>query len=280
MLNRERQERMRLPWKPARDVSQARTNVKVGVRVHVDPQQDGQGEDSSGENVIENKRQPLGTFWELELDFFLAQQFWFYFCMKTEGSLRGSVCARMHLCPMLPRKLAKGLQIDFPNQKGSFQAVNSILMLIIQQQRRTEIPLKLEQSKSGCSQWVGENVILSSSKLQLLKACMVNQRSITVTQSSGGREGADRRQAQRDQKQRIPRAQKRLTPFNHWRCRLNSARCFGPRNYWCQRETAAHIVSLGEKLQNKDPVSQSVQHYCGFTVSLREHGRNMETTQT
>lgn len=42
------------------------------TRLSMDPQQDGQGEDSSGVNVIENKRQPLGTFWELEMDFLVA----------------------------------------------------------------------------------------------------------------------------------------------------------------------------------------------------------------
>lgn len=129
---------------------------------------------------------------------------------------------------MLLCKIAKALAADrFRKPKWFFQAGNITLIFIIQHQR-TVISLKLDERKSDCSQRAGENVILSGSKLQLLKACMVNQRSITVTQSGGGREGADRRQAQQDQKQRIPQAQKRLTPFNQLCCRRKFSALFWP----------------------------------------------------
>lgn len=144
-------------------------------------------------------------------------------------------------------------------------------MLIMQQRRSPEIPLNLEQSKSGCSQWVGENVILSSSKLQLLKACMVNQRSITVTQSSGGREGADRRQAQRDQKQRIPRAQKRLTPFNQWCCRRKFCALFwAPQLLVSEGNSRNYSFSEERSCKTKVP-SASLCHIIAVSLSRWEN---------
>lgn len=56
--------------------------------------------------------------------------------------------------------------------------------------------------------------MLSDTKLQSLKACIVTQRSITVTQRGRGGERADRRQSQQDQSRNVPRGEKQLTPFN------------------------------------------------------------------
>ncbi len=56
--------------------------------------------------------------------------------------------------------------------------------------------------------------MLLGTKLQSLKACMVTQRSITVTQRGRGGERADRRQAQQDQSRNVPRGEKQLTLFN------------------------------------------------------------------
>lgn len=61
--------------------------------------------------------------------------------------------------------------------------------------------------------------MLLGTKLQSLKACMVTQRSITVTQGGRGGERADRRQAQKDQSRNAPRGEKQLTPFNQLSCR-------------------------------------------------------------
>lgn len=148
------------------------------------------------------------------------------------------------------QKKAKVLRVDrFRKPKWFSQAGN---IIFIMQQQRAAISLKPDES--NCSQREGENVILSGSKLQLLRACMVNQRSFTVTQSSGGREGADRRQAQQDQTHRIPRAHKRLTAFNQLCRRRKFSALLSLQLLLLERNGRAYKV-----LQTKGLVSQSAK---------------------
>lgn len=50
--------------------------------------------------------------------------------------------------------------------------------------------------------------MLLGTKLQSLKACMVTQQSIIVTERGRGGERADRRQAQQDQSRNVPRGER------------------------------------------------------------------------
>lgn len=82
--------------------------------------------------------------------------------------------------------------------------------------------------------------MLLGTKLQSLKACMVTQRSITVTQRGRGGERADRRQAQQDQSRNVPRGEKQLTPFNQLSY-SQSVCCCRPNNGSHKREKLSDI---------------------------------------
>lgn len=82
--------------------------------------------------------------------------------------------------------------------------------------------------------------MLRGTKLQSLKACMVTQQSITVTQRGRRGERADRRQAQQDQSRNVPRGEKQLTSFNQlsWR---QTVCCSKPSNSSNRTEKLSHI---------------------------------------
>lgn len=88
--------------------------------------------------------------------------------------------------------------------------------------------------------------MLLGTKLQSLKACMVTQRSITVTQRGRGGERADRRQAQQDQSRNVPRGEKQLTPFNQLSYRQTVSQCAaaGSTTVPIREKTLTYWVSL------------------------------------
>lgn len=84
--------------------------------------------------------------------------------------------------------------------------------------------------------------MLLGTKLQSLKACMVTQRSITVTRRGRGGERADRRQAQQDQSRNVPRGEKQLTPFNQLSYRQTSqCAAAGPTAVPIREKKLSHI---------------------------------------
>lgn len=87
--------------------------------------------------------------------------------------------------------------------------------------------------------------MLLGTKLQSLKACMVTQRSITVTQRGRRGERADRRQAQQDQSRNVPRGEKQLTLFNQLSYRQSRCAAAGPTAVPI-RQKKSHILGFSE----------------------------------
>lgn len=77
-----------------------------------------------------------------------------------------------------------------------------------------------------------------------MKACMVTQQSITVTQTGRGGGRADRRQAQQDQSKNIPQGEKWLTPFNQLSCRQTESQAVGVFLQAQQKKRKTHIFGF------------------------------------